>query len=217
MTLALRNRIAGVLAAALVAAAWSPVTAHALSFTIDSAGDSQTVNWSLDIGGGITLSATGTFEALAVSSTTVDLGITITNLMSPSLNERVYSLGFNTDPAVTAAFLSQGGVFDGLGNDTVFPGFQTIELCAFAAQNCAGGNINQALAGGGTDSFSLRLTGDFQTPPMLTLDTFAIQFMGDLGSYQFEGNGNSTPVPAPAPLIVLGAGILGMWLIRRRV
>jgi hypothetical protein len=216
MTLALRNRIAGVLAAALLAAAWSPVTTHALSFTIDSAGDSQTVNWNLDVPGG-TLSAMGTFTASAVSATTVDVLVSITNTMSLGINQGVHAIGFNTNPAVSASLFDPGNTFTDVANDTNFPSFQTIEVCVFTSNNCSGGPQGGELMPGETDSFTLRLSGDFSNPPMLTLDTFAIRFKGDLGSWNFEGNGdNGGQVPAPAPLIVLGAGILGMWLIRRR-
>ncbi|MGH7387833.1 MAG: PEP-CTERM sorting domain-containing protein, partial [Candidatus Rokuibacteriota bacterium] len=52
--------------------------------------------------------------------------------------------------------------------------------------------------------------------PLLALDTFAIKFQGDLGSFQFEGNGGNGTVPAPATVILLGMSILGMWLVARR-
>ncbi|MGH7388927.1 MAG: hypothetical protein ACREM3_05645 [Candidatus Rokuibacteriota bacterium] len=124
-------RIALVLSLTFLAAAWAPRDASAITFTIDAAGDSQAVSWTFNVGWD-TLTAQGLFTATSVSSSLIDLDVSITNSTLSSLNERVASIGFETNPGVTASFLSVGSVFEGLENDVNLPGFQTIEVCAFA-------------------------------------------------------------------------------------
>lgn len=150
------------------------------------------------------LTATGTYNVTSFSSSEVLMNVTIQNTTP---NYVVSSVGFNTTPAVTASFTSAGSVFTGVANDTNFPSFQTIQVCAFTSSNCSSSTNNLALQPNSSDTFGLKLTGAFS--PSLTLSTFAIKFAGGPeGSFEFQGK-----VPVPGTLLLFGFGfaLLVAW------
>jgi hypothetical protein len=191
-----------------------PGKAMADGYTIGTVNDDFSVLWSKDVVGG-TLTATGFFDVLAISSSEIQLQITVTNTMDPALHEAVNSFGFNTNPAVTASYITEGTVFGGqVGNDTNFPSFQTIQVCVYADQGCPGGGYQNLLQGGASDTVKLLLAGNFGSTPSLTLSTFPIKFQGDLGSFEFGG----TPVvtPEPSSVLLFGSGLVGVAAWRWR-
>jgi hypothetical protein len=203
-------------------------TAEAVSFTVDSVGDSFTTNWSLDISGingapaGTILSGTASWTVSAFSSSSVTIGVNITNTTAAPLSGHtghILGIGLYTSPDATAAFSSTGTYFDGLGQGVNFPGgFNSVDVCVYSAQNCQGGNINLGLGEGVSDSFSLLFTnpstGSFSGG--LALDTFAVKFQGDYGSFEFPANGNGR-VSEPSPLLLLGAVLLVFGFFGRRL
>jgi hypothetical protein len=195
----------------LVSQAVVPGKALADAYTIASVNDDFSVLWSKDVVGG-QLTATGFFDVLSVSSSQVQLQITVTNTTNAALHEAVNSIGFNTNPAVTASYITTGAVFEGLGNDTNFPSFQTIEVCVFASNNCTGGAYNNLLQSGASDTFRLLLAGNFGNTPSLTLSSFPIKFQGDLGSYEF----GAIVTPEPSSLLLFGSGLVGVAAWRWR-
>ena len=143
------------------------------------------------------LTANATFNVTSFTSSQVDMTLTVRNTTP---NYVVSSMGFNTNPAVTASLTSAGSVFTGVANDTNFPGFQTIEVCAFTSSNCSSSANPLALQANSQDTFGLSLTGTFSNS--LTLSTFAMKFAGGPdGSFEVGGK-----VPLPATLLLFAGG-----------
>lgn len=188
------------------------------TFPLDAKADSFTVTGptSFNVGYSILtplnnlLTGTGAFTVTSFSSTEVNLGVQISNTTS---NYVVSSIGFNTNPAVTASFTSAGSVFTGIANDTNFPNVSNpIQVCAFTSSNCSSSANPLALQPGTNDTFALKLTGAFS--PSLTLSTFAIKFAGGPEG-SFEGQGK---VPVPGTLLLFGVGfvLFATWHNRSR-
>ena len=205
----MRNAIRGLFLAGVLAA--TVFTGRAEAATITIGGDSSLsfdIVWSRMVGS-TELRAVGEFDVTVTDGYT-DFLITLTN-QTGLFNERVHSIGFNTNPNATSLTNTVAGdYFDYFRLNTNFPSFQRIDVCAYTANGCPGGPQGQNLPGLGTDdTFGFRLNGDFRNG--VTIDTFAIQFMGDLGSFQFEGEEpprSSVPEPGSALLMLTGLAAL---------
>ncbi len=177
-----------------------PVGAQASAFTINGITDDFGVNYNVVTPGGDPLTATGSFNVTAFSATEATIAVTINNTDSQYV---VSAIGFNTNTPVTGSYATTGAKFDGaIGNNVNFPSFQTIEVCAYTAQNCASSANPLALQPNSSDSFDLKLTGDFTNG--LTLSTFAIKFAGGPEG-SFQGGGQ---VPVPGTLLLFGLGFV---------
>lgn len=201
---------------AILTAGLSVAPVHAATITVG--GDSSTsfdILWSQMVGD-TELRALGLFN-VNVTDTYTDFVITLTN-STALFNERVHSLGFDTNPNATSLTNEvDGAYFGGFGLNTTFPGFQRIDVCAWTDGRCTGGAQGENLPGlGASDTFGFRLNGDFDEG--IVISRFALQFMGDLGSFQFEGERPPASVPEPGSLLLLGLGItVSAVSMRRRV
>ena len=186
-----------------------------LGVTITDAdvGDSFDLDWVVaNVVGTEDLSATGNFMLVDFTDDYFDLQITLTNttVLSSSLtNADILSLAFGVNPDATAAFVAgeSGSVFDGIGDGSgpqqTYPGgFKGIDVCVYG-QGCNGGAVAQGLHAGDTDSFQIRVTGDFSggTADLLY---FGTKFQTNVGSFE---PGASAPVPEPSAALVFGIGI----------
>lgn len=202
-------------------------------------GDSMfEVNWSVPAGVNTTngvpnpaLTANAKFTVLAFTATTLQFGINIKNttvLPPGDFNNNVFSFGFNIDPnatSVTATDSNGDSVTWEAAIAQNFPSFQTVDVCVWAANGCAGGNINQGLAVGASDSLTLTLTGNFAAPPgsgntvVAMISDFPLKFQGTWGSYEVPGNtgccgGGDHQVPEPT---TLSLAMLGLACVAGRV
>jgi len=195
-----------------------PLSARAASISIASSSSSSfDIYWSL-LANGTQLSAVGAFD-VTVADGYAEFAVTLTNNTVASANERVHALGFNSDPnGKSLSMLDSGDYFQALGLDQRFAGYQTIDICAWSSNQCAGGAQGSNLpGGGGSDSFAFRLLGDFSNG--ITLSNFVAKFQGDLGSYEFGGTTDrptSTPEPSSVILLLTGAAAVLIRTRRRR-
>ena len=106
-------------------------------------------------------------------------------------------------------------------------GFGTVDLCAWASNNCQGGSANDGLVEGGMDVVTLTFAGNFSG--ITIFDIFPSKFQS-IGSGP-PGNGISLEpggtvslteedepflVPEPASLLLYGVGLLGLGGFARR-
>lgn len=174
-------------------------------------GQSFEQNWFVTPPGGFDLKAKATFTVVSFSMTELELDIWIDNEVDPMYQAAILSFGFGIDPDATAILSSNGTVFDmaAPGANQNFPGgFKNIDICIFAANNCAGGNINDGLQAGDSDHLGLTITGTFPGP-MATLAAFPIKFQTQAGSFEFPGGGGMEEVSEPGSL---GIALLGLTL-----
>src|SRR5262245_22469910 len=132
-------KLSVVLVLVAVVEAMSPVSASATSILING-NTSFTVDW-LNTQTNPDLAGSATFTITNWSVSGFDLAISnIANTMpvSPDINARLTSFGFGLTPDATG-FTNKvnGNVFS--WGFTNFPGFQQVDVCAYAGNNCAGG------------------------------------------------------------------------------
>lgn len=171
------------------------------------------------------LKASGIFTVTLFNATELRLAIALENETDSSYQAALMSLGLATTPDATGSIFSAGSIFDGVedgsGPQQTFPGgFKGIDVCAFGANGCSGGSINQGLQSGSSDTFSLSFAGNFGDVPAITLADFAVKFQTSAGSYEFPGTppgpepGGS--VPESGTLGLLGLALMGAAYAGRR-
>lgn len=216
--------VTSVLATGLVlgSASFSPV--HAYGVTADkaitlNAGDIgrtlDPITWLVPAGTGTLtqdLSAKAIVKVLDLKANYLDLSFNITNTTADTFKAAVLSFGLGIDPDASSVSISSGSTFDSatILNKNFPGGFKGIDVCAFAANNCQGGNINQGLLNGQSDAFTLRIgnkTGSFANG--VTIASYPVKFQSDYGSYEAEG--------VPEPITIVGSGLaLGFGALLKR-
>jgi hypothetical protein len=216
------------------------------SILIDDINDAFTINWSYTPSVGQTASAVGVFSVASFSASQIVLNVHLSNTSTGFVNAGITGIGFDVDPNATSVSINTLGSndvaadadrFDGISLSSIFPSFQTVDVCAYSAGGCAGGAQPQLLAMGTEDYFQITLnsaSGGFLAGVSIPnigpgaqggVGPVAIKFQTNLTSYEFTGTqvctqigqctGGDTDVPAPAPAFLVGFGFLVLWRVLR--
>ncbi len=200
----------------------------ASAVTIDSVGDSFTVEFDGNIDGGDVagLTASALIEVESIVGNTLVLEITLTNTSTVLWEtSRVSSFGFDTNPDVVSASLSSG-VYSSVNVGGSFPnGFGSIDLCVINNRNNCTGGRGGGLAIGESDVITLTLNFS-QAVSSVELENFGVRYQSlsssALGFSGASGTGSPTvpnnPIPEPgsAAMFLLG-GVVVAGFVRKQV
>lgn len=141
------------------------------------------------------------------------LTIKMLNTTLASLQSSIVSFGLGIDQNVssvdiknTAGDVFQHAIFD--KNNSFQGGFKGIDICVAPSTKCSSQGINNGLGSGYSDTFELKIGGDFD-PGTVTIASYPMRFQTEAGSFAVAG--------VPEPITMIGSGLaLGFGALFKR-
>jgi hypothetical protein len=211
----------------LLAAAFVAASGAAQATVVDSGSNNPLAfSWSYDTGSSL-LTGSGSMTVSGFNSTSLTLSVSLTNtsLIGGIGGERLTAFGFGIDPNATAVTFSDsadaGMINAALGS---IPSISTVEVCAYGGSNCSGGSDGGIYGAGGSDTFSILLSGTWGSS--VDIAPIGFKYQTGYGSFEFTSSTSTTstttsssgaaPEPGSGALLLLGLGLLVVGFALRR-